>query len=280
MSARCHKFVHFLTDKSGVPGNQKQASQTQPLLIESLHSMKHPARTSLLIALVVWCICTAAQPEKALHGADANDEHHDLSSLRDDEIVAGLKQALELSTGKAVGLAGKTDGFLQNEDIRILLPAKLQSVGKAMRLIGEGDTVDDLEIGMNRAAERASPQAKPIFLDAIKKMSFSDARDILSGGETAATEYFKRTCSANLTTAFTPIVHSSLQRVGVIKKYDRVIKTAPGGSAIANEFDLDKYVVGKTLDGLFYMVGQEEVKIRTNPAAQTTVLLKEVFSKR
>jgi uncharacterized protein DUF4197 len=256
-------------------------------LVKCLHSMKHLTRTSLFIITRTFCvftlsccICAAAQPGRARPGADVGDEHHDPSSLSDEQIVAGLKQALELSTGKAVGLAGKTDGFLQNEDIRILLPTKLQSVGKAMRLIGEGDTVDDLEIGMNRAAERASPQAKPIFLDAIKKMSFSDARSILTGGETAATEYFRRTCSADLTTAFTPIVHTSMQRVGVIKKYDRVIKNAPGGSAIANEFDLDKYVVSKTLDGLFYMLGQEEVRIRTNPAAQTTELLKEVFAKR
>ena len=149
-----------------------------------------------------------------------------------------------------------------------------------MRLIGEGDTVDDLEIGMNRAAERATPQAKQIFLDALKKMTFRDARKILAGGDTAATEYFEQTCSADLTTAFTPIVHSSLQRVGVIKKYDHVIKTAPGGNAIANEFDLDKYVVGKTLDGLFYEVGQQEFNIRTNPAAQTTALLKEVFARK
>ena len=243
--------------------------------------MKHLMRASLLIALAFYCgTSAAAQPGKLLQGADATGERHDPSSLGDDQIVAGLKQALEVGTGKAVALAGKNDGFLENEDIRILLPTKLQSVGKAMRLIGEGDTVDDLEIGMNRAAERASPQAKPIFLDALKKMSFSDARNILTGGETAATEYFKRTCSADLTTAFTPIVHSSMQRVGVIKKYDHVIKTAPGGSAIANEFDLDKYVVGKTLDGLFYLLGQEEVKIRSNPTAQTTALLKEVFAKK
>lgn len=250
-------------------------------MIESFHPMQHLKRTSVLtVVLAVCCICAVAQPGKTVQGADATDEHHDPSSFSEDQIVAGLKQALELSAGKAVGLAGKTDGFLQNEDIRILLPTKLQSVGKAMRLIGEGDTVDDLEIGMNRAAERASSQAKPIFLDAIKKMSFSDARNILSGGETAATEYFRRTCSVDLTTAFTPIVHSSMQRVGVIKKYDHVIKTAPGGSAIASEFDLDKYVVGKTLDGLFYTLGQEEVKIRTNPAAQTTALLKELFAKK
>jgi Protein of unknown function (DUF4197) len=244
--------------------------------------MKHLMRTSLFIVALTFCCCVsaAAQLGKTLQKAEAALERRDPSGPSEDQIAAGLKQALEFSTSKAVSLAGKTDGFLENEAIRILLPPKLQSVGKAMRLIGEGDTVDDLEIGMNRAAERASPQAKPIFLDALKKMTIPDARNILTGGETAATEYFKRTCSADLTTALSPIVHSSMQRVGVIKKYDRVIKTVPGGSAIANEFDLDKYVVGKTLDGLFYMLGQQEIKIRTDPAAQTTALLKEVFAKK
>jgi hypothetical protein len=244
--------------------------------------MKHLMRTSLLTIALAFCCCTcaAAQFGKTRQKAEAALEHRDPSGLNEDQIAAGLKQALEFGTSKAVSLAGKTDGFLDNEAIRILLPTKLQSVGKAMRLIGEGDTVDDLEIGMNRAAERASPLAKPIFLDAIKKMSIPDARNILTGGATAATEYFKRTCSADLTTALSPIVHSSMQRVGVIKKYDHVIKNAPGGSAIANEFDLDKYVVGKTLDGLFYMLGQQEIKIRTDPANQTTALLKEVFAKK
>jgi hypothetical protein len=265
-----------------VRGTQKQTSKAELLLIKSFHPMKRLTRTSLLTLVFAFCccVCAAAQPGKTLQGADATVEHHDPSSLGDDQIVAGLKQALEVGTSKAVALGGKTDGFLDNEAIRILLPTKLQSVGKAMRLIGEGDTVDDMEIGMNRAAELASPLAKPIFLDALKKMSIPDARNILTGGETAATEYFRRICSADLTTAFTPIVHSSMQRVGVIKKYDHVIKTAPGGSAIANEFDLDKYVVGKTLDGLFYLLGQEEIKIRTNPVAQTTALLKEVFAKK
>ena len=111
-------------------------------------------------------------------------------------------------------------------------------------------------------------------------MTFEDARHILTGDNTAATEYFKRTSSADLTTAFSPIVHASMERVGVVQQYDRVIKSAPGGSTIASEFDLDKYVVGKTLDGLFYMLGQEEQKIRKNPAAQTTALLKEVFGRK
>jgi hypothetical protein len=244
--------------------------------------MKNLMRRSLLpIALALCrCSCATAQVGETLKKTDAAPEHRDPSSLDDDQIVAGLKQALEIGTSKAVALTGKPDGFLDNEAIRILLPTKLQSVGKAMRLLGEGDTVDDLEIGMNRAAERATPQAKQIFLDALKKMTFTDARRILTGGQTAATEYFEQTCSADLITAFAPTVHSSLQRIGVIKKYDHVIKTAPGGGAIANEFDLDKYVVGKTIDGIFYMLGQQEIKIRTNPADQTTALLKEVFAKK
>jgi hypothetical protein len=238
--------------------------------------MKRLLRLSLLTIALALCCCTyaAAQSDDTLKKVDT------ASGLSDDQIVAGLKQALELSTSKAVAITGRTDGFLFNENIRILLPPKLQAVGKAMRLLGEGDTVDDLEIGMNRAAEHAAPQAKQIFLDALKKMTFTDARRILTGGDTAATEYFKRTSSADLTAAFSPIIHSSMQRIGVIKTYDHVIKTAPGGSAIANEFDLDKYVVSKTLDGLFYMLGQEEIKIRTNPAAQTTALLKEVFARK
>jgi hypothetical protein len=108
-------------------------------------------------------------------------------------------------------------------------------------------------------------------------MTFDDARRILQGSDTAATEYFKRTSTADLTTAFSPIVHRSMERVGVVQQYNQVIHSAPGGTALAGQFDLDKYVVGKTLDGLFYMLGQEEIQIRKNPAAQTTALLKEVF---
>jgi uncharacterized protein DUF4197 len=156
----------------------------------------------------------------------------------------------------------------------------LQTVGKGMRMFGMGKTVDDLEVGMNRAAEQAAPEAKQIFLTALSKMTFDDARHILSGNNTAATDYFKRTSSPDLTTAFTPIVHASMQKVGVVQQYNRVINSAPAGNALAKEFDLDNYVVGKTLDGLFYMLGQEETKIRKDPAAQTTALLKEVFGKK
>lgn len=200
------------------------------------------------------------------------------NGLTDDKITAGLKEALKISTGKAVSLTGRPDGFLKNEAIKILLPPKLQTAGKTLRMAGMGSQVDALEIGMNRAAEQAAPAAKQIFLDALLKMTFSDARQILSGGDTAATEYFKKASTAELTTAFTPIVHKSMENVGVVRQYNQLMKN-PLASSLAGRqgLDLDGYVVGKSLDGLFYMLGQEEKKIRKDPAAQTTALLKEVF---
>jgi hypothetical protein len=202
------------------------------------------------------------------------------SGLSSNKISAGLKEALVVSTGKAVAMTGKPDGFLKNEAIKILLPDKLRSVGKGMRLLGMGPQMDDLEVGMNRAAEQAAPQAKQIFLNAVSKMTFDDARKILSGGDTAATEYFKRQTSAQLTTAFKPIVHKSMVNVGVVKQYNAIMQNSVAGSLGGQNFNLDNYVVGKTLDGLFYMLGEEEKKIRKDPAAQTTSLLREVFGKR
>jgi len=232
----------------------------------------------LLLAAILSVTCSAqTQLGDILKKADEALNQHSTTNLSDDKIISGLKQALQVSTGKAVSLTGKPDGFLKNEAIKILVPPKLQTLGKGMRMLGMGAQVDELEVGMNRAAEQATPYAKQIFLDAVKKMTFDDARQILTGGDTAATEYFKRTSSADLTTAFTPIVKQSMQRVGVVQQYDRVINSAPGGSALAGQFDLTKYVVGKTLDGLFFMLGEEEKKIRKDPAAQTTALLREVF---
>ena len=234
--------------------------------------MKTFLRPSLLFIALTLCLSTLApaQLDQALKKADERDT----SGLSNEEIISGLKEALQVSTTKAIAQTGKHDGFLKNEQIRILLPPKVQALGKGMRLLGMGDQVDDLEIGMNRAAEQATPQAKQIFLAALKKMTFDDARRILAGNETAATDYFRRTSSTDLASAFTPVVHRSLERVGVVKQYDRVIEEAPGGSVLAGEFDLDKYVVDKTLDGLFYVLGAEESKIHKNPAAETAELVK------
>ncbi len=200
------------------------------------------------------------------------------SNLSTDKITAGLREALKISTGKAVAATGRPDGFLKNEAIKIVLPPRLQTAGRGLRMAGMGAQVDALEVGMNRAAEQAAPAAKQIFLNALLKMTFSDARQILSGGDTAATEYFKKTSTADLTTAFTPTVHQSMENVGVVRQYNQLLKNPMAASLAGKQgLDLDGYVVGKSLDGLFYMLGQEEKKIRKDPAARTTNLLKEVF---
>lgn len=198
--------------------------------------------------------------------------------LSNDKITAGLKQALQISTGKAVAATGRPDGFLKNAAIKILLPDKLHTVGNGLRMVGMGSQVDALEVGMNRAAEQAAPAAKQIFINALTRMTFADARQILSGGDTAATDYFKRSSTDQLTTAFAPIVHKSMENVGVIRQYDQMMQNPVAASfSKSQSLNLDNYVVGKTLDGLFYMLGQEEKNIRHNPAAQTTTLLKQVF---
>ncbi|HEX5435224.1 MAG TPA: DUF4197 domain-containing protein [Candidatus Angelobacter sp.] len=209
--------------------------------------------------------------EHARQGKNAN-------ALSDDKIVAGLRDALSVGTGRAVAETGRPDGFLKNAAIKILLPPRLQTAGKTLRMIGIGSQVDALEIGMNRAAEQAAPQAKQIFLNAVMRMTFSDARHILTGSDTAATDYFKTQSSADLTKAFAPIVHQAMENVGVVRQYNKVMQSPLAAPLAADkDFNLDDYVVGKTVDGLFYMLGQEEKKIRKDPAAQTTAILKEVF---
>jgi hypothetical protein len=201
-------------------------------------------------------------------------------TLGDDKIISGLKEALSIGTENTVNLTGNTDGFLKNEAIKILLPEKLQSMDKALRLAGFGSRVDEFVVSMNRAAEQAAPLAKPIFKDAVTNMSFDDARKILNGGNTAATDYFKGKTRDQLATAFKPEVEKTMNQVGVTTQYKQLVgqyTTLPFVKGPA--FDVDDYVVGKSLDGLFYTLAQEEQKIRTNPAARVTDLLKEVFGK-
>jgi hypothetical protein len=233
----------------------------------------------LCIVSILAPIYATAQFGDIVNRAESTLKSRNAANLSDSKISSGLKEALEVSTRKAVASTGRPNGFLKNQAIKIVLPDKLNTLGKGLRMVGMGAKVDELEVAMNRAAEQATPAAKAIFISALKKMTFDDARRILSGNDTAATEYFKRTSSSDLTTAFTPIVNRSMKNVGVMKQYNGMVQSAPGGAALAASFDMNKYVVGKTLDGLFYMLGQEEQKIRKNPAAQTTSLLKEVFGR-
>jgi Protein of unknown function (DUF4197) len=241
---------------------------------------------TVALAITLWPACSSAQVDVtqiwnrarvAAQSASARDV-----ALSDSRISAGLKEALTVSTGRAVAATGKTDGFFRNQAIKILLPDNLRKVGNGLRLVGMGPQVDHLELAMNRAAEQATPEAKKIFIDAVANMTFADAHAILSGSDTAATEYFRRTSSAELTTAFAPIVHQAMENVGVMQQYNRVVQSSSFTPWLGNQkkFNLDDYVVQKTLDGLFYTLGEEERKIRTNPAAQTTQLLKQVFGSR
>lgn len=203
------------------------------------------------------------------------------SKLSTGDIVAGLKEALEIGTTDTVSLTSMVDGYFGNAAIKILLPQQLQSVDSALRLLGQGDRVDEFVLSMNRAAEKAAPAAKDIFWGAIKAMSFEDARKILSGGDTAATDYFREKTSEILTAAFRPVVTASMTEVGVIQQYKK-LQSAYQSVPFASSFptpDIETYVVSKALDGLFLVLGEQERKIRTNPAAQVTDLLKKVFGK-
>ena len=202
-------------------------------------------------------------------------------SVGDVKIGQALKEALQVGTSNAVSFTGKVDGYLKNAAIKILLPDKLQSLDRGLRLVGYGPQIDELVVGMNRAAEKAAPGAKQIFWDAIGAMSIDDARRILNGSNTAATDYFKGKTTTQLTTAFKPVVEKSMGQVGVTRQYQDLVGRARSIPFLDVEsFDLDHYVVGRALDGLFHVVGEEEAKIRTNPAARTTDLLREVFSRR
>lgn len=202
-------------------------------------------------------------------------------SLSADEIGGGLKDALRVGAKTVVGRVGKTDGYNADPAIRIPLPGPLQKVEGALKAVGAGGMLTDLQTKMNRGAEQAAPKALDIFVDAIGKMSISDAQGILSGPQDAATQYFRRTTSDSLTSAFKPVVDSSLSGVGAVDAFKSVQSKAAGipmaGKSVAN-FNLSDFTVGKALDGLFHYLGKEEAAIRSNPAARTTDLLKKVFA--
>jgi len=161
-----------------------------------------------------------------------------------------------------------------------MMPPKLQTVEKGLRGMGMGPKVDEFEKSMNTAAEQAAPAAKSILMDALKAMTFSDARQIVAGGNTAGTEYFKRTTSDKISSAFKPIVDQSMDKAGVTTKFQGLMGHAPSMPFMKTPtVDINAYVLEKAVDGLFVVMGDEETKIRTNPAAQVTPLLKSVFGR-
>lgn len=202
------------------------------------------------------------------------------STVSDTEITGGLKEALSNGVKFAIDNLGKENGFLNDVRVKIPLPKNLQKLEKGLRFAGQGKAVDEFVEAMNHAAEKAVPVAIDVFVDAIKQMSFDDARKILFSGENdSATQFFRRTSEETLREKFRPIVEKFTLETGVTQKYKEMI----GKAGFAARFlgkdatDLDGYVTQKALDGLFFMVAEEEKKIRKNPLGRTTNLLKKVF---
>lgn len=211
-----------------------------------------------------------------------------LNSLSQDQMIGGLKEALGKGVQNAVSRLGHDGGFLTNLNVKIPMPEKLRTVEKTLRTLKQDKLADDFVRSMNSAAEKAVPEAGTVFGDAIKQMSIADAKSILTGTNNAATQYFRRVTETNLFARFHPVVTNATQQVGVTAYYKRMTAQASSGSSLGGLFggkgliktedlDVDKYVTGKALDGLFKMVAEEEKRIRENPVARTTDLLQKVF---
>ena len=194
------------------------------------------------------------------------------------EVVEGLKEALVVGTEKSAARLSSLDGFFKDAAIKILMPAEAQKAEKKLRTMGLGKQVDDAVLSMNRAAEDAAREVTPIFVNAIRQMTFEDAMGILRGGDFAATDYLKRKTTSQLTEAFRPVIENSLQKVNATKYWNTVFTTYNRFSTEKVNTDLVAYVTEKALAGIFYQVGLEEQKIRKDPFARTSDILKKVFA--
>lgn len=198
--------------------------------------------------------------------------------LSETDAAAGVRAALERGAGAAVSLLGRTDGFLGNPKVKIPLPGYLEDAGKLLRTMGQGQKVDELVTAMNRAAEAAVPEAKSLLVSAVKAMSVEDARNIVTGGEDSVTRFFADKTREPLGVKFLPIVTRATEKVSLASKYNAVAgKVAGFGLVKKEDANIEQYVTGKALDGLYLMIGEEERKIRQNPVATGSAILKKVF---
>jgi predicted S18 family serine protease len=202
-----------------------------------------------------------------------------VAGLTNNEAASGLKEALIQGISKGSDQASATDGFNLNKLIRIPFPPDAQKMANTLRSIGLGSQVDKFELSLNRGAEDAAKSAKPIFISAIKSLTFTDVWNILTGQKDAATQYLKRTTTSQLTTAFMPIMQQSLDKVDATKYYTSLSTTYNKLPLVTPvQTNLNQYATGKAIEGLFTLIAQEEADIRENPVARTTSLLKKVFS--
>lgn len=221
------------------------------------------ALTSSLLACLALASAAGAVDLGAISGADA---------------TTGLKDALIQGAGKAVSTLGTPDGFLGNARVKIPLPPSIKKAERALKMMGMSKQADELVTSMNRAAEMAVKEATPVLVDSVKKMSVQDAKGILSGGDHAATDYFRKSTSEQLTARFQPIVKKMTARVQLASQYDQLAgQAAKLGLVKAEDANIDGYVTRKALDGLFTMIGDEELKIRKNPLSAASSVAKKVF---
>jgi hypothetical protein len=214
----------------------------------------------------------------SLPGAKGSSQSADGSGFSSDQAAGGLKEALSQGISTSISSTGHPGGYFDDAAIKILMPPPLQRIQSGMRAAGMGAQVDSFVKSMNSAAEEAAPEAKSILLDALRGMSITDAKSIVLGGKTAGTDYFKQKTTAQIQTAFRPIVERSMAKTGVTEQFTALMSKAPATPFMKTpKVDINQYVLDKAVDGLFIVMAQEETKIRTDPAAQVTPLLKTVF---
>jgi hypothetical protein len=201
-----------------------------------------------------------------------------LDQITSREAVSALRAALERGSQAAVAALGRVDGFFGNPQVKIPLPESLQPAERLMRRLGMGSYADELVLALNRAAEAAVPEARALLVDSVRKMTVQDAKGILSGGDTAATEYFRRTTQDTLRKRFRPVVARATARVELAARYNEYADTAVAFGLVKQEdANLDDYVTQKALDGLYFMVAQEERKIRKDPVGAASAIIRKVF---
>lgn len=201
----------------------------------------------------------------------------DLASLSNQEATTGMRDALVQGAGKAVELLGRPGGFLENPKVKIPLPDSLRRIESGLRLMGMKDDADKLVVSMNRAAESAVPEAQALLVDAVKKMSVQDAKRILTGGDTAATDYFRRATSAQLTERFLPIVTQWTQKVGLAQQYNGLVDRGAQLGLVGKDERIENYVTRKALDGLYLTIAEQERALRRDPVGAATGAAKKVF---
>lgn len=230
------------------------------------------------LATVMTAGCTSAEIQRGIE--QVRGELDNGAALSREDIAAGLKEALQVGSGRVSEQLAKMDAFNKDPAIHIPLPTKLRDVRNALDKVGLSSTMDNLEVRLNRAAERAAPEAKAAFMGVIRQMTLQDVMDIYNGPDDAATQYFRRTMSADLASRMRPIIQKSMNEVGAIRAYDDAMKQYRSLPFVPDiSADLTDHVVAGSLDGIFHYLAKEEAAIRNDPVARTTELLRRVFGR-